>query len=251
MIAVIAAYRAWSKEKKSYKFCIDHALDITSLRELDNLRKQFFDLVCDAGLVLKHNAGDCSAARDNALLTSCCIVGGLYPNICTLIRPRKGSGPKGGRLLTKESDTPCRPSSSSFQKVRMQRASETGADAYAVFYSKHRSVGTVSAGQQRPPETFLSEVNFVSKFALLLFGGEPELIKNAIVLDKWLKFKVSSDEDSVKQNSILILSLRELLDTVILDRVVDTSSPPEEKSKMVDRHKRIIEVVCRVLADEG
>ena len=43
--------------------------------------------------------------------------------------------------------------------------------------------------------TFLSEVNFVSNFALLLFGGELELVNNTIIVDKWLKFKVSSDEE--------------------------------------------------------
>jgi len=43
--------------------------------------------------------------------------------------------------------------------------------------------------------TFLSEVNFVSNFALLLFGGELELVHNTIIVDKWLKFKVSSDEE--------------------------------------------------------
>ena len=253
MIAVIATYRTWSKEKgkKSYKFCNEHALNITTLREMESLKRQFWDLIEDAGLVPRNNAGDCNAACDDALLTSCCIVSGLYPNICTLIRPKKGSGPKGGRLLTKDSDVACRPSSSSFQKLRVQRASESGSDAYGVFYSKHRSIGTVSAGQKRPPETFLSELNFVSKFALLLFGGEPELVQNAIILDKWLKFKVSSDEEISKQNSTLILSLRELLDEVILERVVGMTSSPEERSRLVDRHKRIIEVVRKVLADES
>ena len=165
--------------------------------------------------------------------------------------PKKWGWTQRGRLLTKDSDMTCRPSSSSFQKLRVQRTSESGPDAYAVFYSKHRSIGTVSAGQKRPPETFLSELNFVSKFALLLFGGEPELVQNAIILDKWLKFKVSSDEEISKQNSTLILSLRELLNEVILERVVEMTSSPEERSHLVHRHKRIIENVRKVLADES
>jgi len=64
-------------------------------------------------------------------------------------------------------------------------------DAYAVYHSNHRSLGT----EQNRPMTFLSEVNFVSNFALLLFGGELELVHNTIIVDKWLKFKVSSDEE--------------------------------------------------------
>ncbi|KAL7537502.1 hypothetical protein ACHAXR_007857 [Thalassiosira sp. AJA248-18] len=260
LIAVIAAYRAWSslrtkKKGDRDKFCRSHALNSTSLGEMDTLRRQFFDLMVDAGLVSRleknddsRDSDDSNIASEDALLTSCCLVAGLYPNICSLVRPRRG-GPKGGRLLTNDSEATCRPSSSSFQRKRVQQASESGKDAYAVYYAKHRSLGTVSPGQKRTPETFLSEVNFVSKFALLLFGGELELVKNAIIVDKWLKFKVGSDDEHVKQNAVLILSLRELLDKVILEHVVETFSSPEEKLKMVESHKRIIKVVRRVLQD--
>jgi len=258
LIAVIAAYRAWKKVEKRnrWKFCRSHALDVMLLGEMEKMRKQFFDLIVDAGLVSRSEGSngshdDCNVASDDALLTSCCIVGGLYPNVCTLIRP---TGPRQGcgRLLTNDSDAPCRPSSESFQRRRVQQASKSGKDAYAVYHAKHQTLGTTSSvGQKRPPETFLSEVNFVSRFALLLFGGQPQLVKNAIIVDQWLKFKVSSDEESIKQNAVLILSLRELLDKVILEHVVETFSSPEEKSKMIERHKGIIEVVRRVLSDEG
>ena len=73
------------------------------------------------------------------------------------------------------------------------------------------------------------------------------VVQNTIVLDKWLKFKVSSNEEISKQNSTLILSLRELLDEVILERVVGMTSSPEERSNLVDRRKIIIEVVRKVL----
>ena len=99
--------------------------------------------------------------------------------------------------------------------------------------------------------TFLSEVNFVSKFALLLFGGELELVNNAIIVDKWLKFKVSSDEEGGKLNAILVLSLRELLDKMILDHVVEKVSCPVKKATMGECRKRIIGVVRSILADES
>ena len=215
------------------KFCRDHALNNTTLVEMETLRRQFFDLIVDAGLVSKNNGfsdrDDCNIANDDALLTSCCLVGGLYPNICTLIRPTGGSK-SGGRLLTNGSDATCRPSSSSFQRLRVQKASKSGKDAYAIYHSKHRSVGTaLPAGQKKAPESFLSEVNFISKFALILFGGQLELVKNAIIVDKWLKFKVSSDEETAKQNAVLILSLRDLLDQVILENMTFASSGSEEE----------------------
>ena len=256
LIAVVAAYRAWTKEKHHQrdKFCRSHALNSMTLRDMDTLRKQFLGLMIDAGLVVPQNndssdMDDCNIANEDALLTSCCIVGGLYPNIATLIRPTSPKG--GGRLLTNDSKDTCRPSSNSFQRTRVQRASKSGKDAYAVFHSKHRSLGTSTPGNKRPPETFLSEVNFVSKFALILFGGELELVKNAIIVDKWLKFKVSSDDESTKVSAVLILTLRELLDRVILEHVVETFSSLEDKTKMIDRHSRIIKVVRMILSDEG
>lgn len=259
LIAVIATYRAFEKKKAYHQrenFCRGHALNSTTLRDMETLRRQFLDLMVDSGLVSRNNGpsdvDDCNVANDDALLTSCCILGGLFPNICTLIRPTNAKGWLNiGRLLT-DDGAACSPSSNSFQRTRVQNASRSGKDAYAVYHSKHRSVGTASPGQKkRPPETFLSDVNFVSKFALLLFGGELQLVKNAIIVDKWLKFKVGSDEESVKQNAVLIMSLRELLDRVILEHVVETFASSVEKAKMVERHKRIIEVVRMILSDEG
>ena len=256
LIAVVAAYRVWSKEKhhQREKFCRNHALNSMTLRDMDTLRNQFLGLIIDAGLVSQNNGSsdmdDCNIANEDALLTSCCIVGGLYPNIATLIRPTSPKG-GGGRLLTNDSKDTCRPSSNSFQRTRVQRASKSGKDAYAVFHSKHRSLGTSIPGNKRPPETFLSEVNFVSRFALILFGGELELVKNAVIVDEWLKFKVSSEDESAKVNAVLILSLRKLLDRVILEHVVETFSSLEDKSKMIDCHSRIIKVVRMILSDEG
>ena len=76
----------------------------------------------------------------------------------------------------------------------------------------------------------------------------------AIIVDKWLKFKVSSDDEGgsgAKGNAVLILTLRELLDRVILEHVVETFSSPEDKTKMIDCHSRIIKVVRMILSDEG
>ena len=119
---------------------------------------------------------------------------------------------------------------------------------YAVYHSKHRSIGT---DQNRLPVTYLSEVNFVSKFALLLFGGELDLVNNSIIVDNWLKFKVCSDEKGGKLNAILILSLRELLDKMILEHLVEKASCPVKKGKTDGRRRRIIEVVRNILLDEG
>lgn len=115
----------------------------------------------------------------------------------------------------------------------------------------------MDGGKVQPRRSYLSEVNFVSKkISPLLFGGQLELVKNAIIIDGWLKFKVSDDgresrKGSAVDNAVLILSLRDVLDRVILEHVVETFASSEEKSTMMKRHKRIIEVVRQILSEEG
>mmetsp|Transcript_24768 Transcript_24768/g.58540 ORF Transcript_24768/g.58540 Transcript_24768/m.58540 type:complete len:426 (-) Transcript_24768:173-1450(-) len=298
LIAAVATYRAWTQkttESQRWKFCRHHALDYATLRDMDRLRGQFRGLLADAGFVARsqkppnrssnnnnnksnnydgngngNGDGDdwCHRARDDALLTSCCLVAGLYPNICSLIRPRKG-GPRGGRLYTNDGDE-CLPQSNSFQRKRVREAAQTGKDAYAVYHAKHRTLGTNHANnhqKQGASEIFLTEVNFVSRFALLLFGGDLEIVQNAIVVDGWLKFKVSSESSTsdgeknsktpradTVNNAFLILALREQLDQMILERVVSESSAdgdPGETRRTKERHENVIRVVRKLLSEEG
>jgi hypothetical protein len=185
----------------------------------------------------------------------------LYPNICTLMRPRKG-GPRGGRLLTKEGDV-CRPHFSSFQRTRIQQAAEVGRDAYAVFHAKQKIIGTAANGSARrsgsavekPQEVLLTEVNFVSRFALLLFGSELHIVKNAIIVDGWLKFKVTSTNDDndarALENAVLLVSLREAVDKVVSDHVMNTNANKDRKQVMMARQKSVIQVIRKLLAEEG
>jgi hypothetical protein len=239
LIASIAAYNQWAKERNDKErgvFASQNGLDKMALKEIHSLRRQYEDCLKDAGFLTKGIAYY-NKAKDDALLTSCCLVAGMYPNICTLTRPRKG-GPKGGRLLTKDGDE-CRPSSSSFQMQRIRNAAESGKDAYAVFHAKHRSVGT---GHQQG-QVFLSEVNFVSRFALLLFGGELEVQNNALIVDGWLKFKVGEKGTS---NAVLIQELRYQLDNIMVGHIAS-----KEKDSMWEEDcQQVVDVVRQLLAQE-
>lgn len=264
LIAAIACYREWAKrssDKERFDFACQNALDHVALKEMQELRKQYLDLLIDAGFV-SHSSGGSGRSnnrlpqnqfQDDALLTSCCLVAGLYPNVCTLMRPRKG-GPKGGRLLTKDGDV-CRPQMQSFQSTRVQKAAETGKDAYAVYHNKHRSLGT--GNNRSGGEVFLSEVNFVSRYALLLFSGELEIVKNAIVLDGWLKFKIG--EKSVA-GAVLLLALRDELDQSLLQQISreNNSNGGEHgdddddlaRQKEQEDTKELMNVVRQLLAEE-
>jgi hypothetical protein len=195
---------------------------------------------------------------DNALLTSCCILAGLYPNIATLVRPVKGKlGFRGGRLMTRNGDS-CVPSSSSFQAERVRSVAETGRDAYAVFHSKLKlSV----ADCLRPDRIILDGVNFVSRFALILFGGELQVHDNFLVVDEWLKFKVSgsssagSNEDDARKKvrpvvaAILLHELRKELDALLLLRLHHCLS--KNDARETDRRSDdLIQLVLRILEQE-
>ena len=208
------------------------------MKEIHELRNQYLAYLRDAGFV-GHDAKNHNRHCDDALLTSCCLVAGLYPNVCTLMRPRKG-GPKGGRLLTKEGNV-CRPQSQSFQRSRIQRAAESGKDAYAVYHTKHQSVGTKAS------EVFLSEVNFVSRYALLLFGGELEIVKNAVIVDGWLKFKVDGSETSLA-GAVLLLALRDELDASLLRQIAKGAGNGNGGDG--DAAAEMLDVIKKILMDE-
>eukprot|EP00956_Cyclotella_meneghiniana_P023885 scaffold47280_cov66-Cyclotella_meneghiniana.AAC.1 len=222
----------------------DRQLDPNRIEARDNLIMNGFggtvkgDLIAVVA-VFRSWQTQSNRTNDDALLTTCCLVAGLYPNVCTLIRDSKS-----GKLLTKENEA-CQPSSDSFQRKRVKYASQTGRDAYAVYHAKYQTIGVTSEAQNQP-RIFLSEVNFVNKFTLLLFGGDLELANNALIVDGWLKFKVDGNKEKSKggdlNNAVLILSLRKIIDDLILEHV--------EQMIMVDIHKRTIDTIRLLIAQE-
>lgn len=243
-IASIAAYEEWTK-RSNYRqrrdYAKEHGLNHIVLVDVFNLRQQFRTCMLDAGFVSSRR--DKGAYSENALLTSCCLVAGLYPNVATLMRPVRGKlGFRGGRLLSKDGSV-CTPTSQSLQVGRVRNVSETGRDAYAVYQSKNRIVGAAKAGASgaQQQKIFLTEVNFVSKFALLLFGGNLQVKDNFLVVDDWLKFKVG---DKGRSTAILMTELRRELDMVFLNQLSGSDSSNSR------RDDPVIDMVVRLLQDE-
>lgn len=297
LVAAVAAFDTWKTfnkggghgygaDKERRKFARENALDHNALLEIKGLRTQFQDSLVDAGLWEDEEEDDntkksqiITAAdktsnnnnNDDAHLTSCCLVAGLYPNIATIMRPSDKHRIRGGKLVIKGGDTFV-PSSSSFQRDRVRNAKK---DTYAVFLSKHQNVGstsgtnTTSASKKSTaatPFSFLSEVNFVSRFSLLLFGGDIVVRDNCLIVDGWLKFKVtvretddSNGETKKKKKggggsseayAILIRELRKELDIVMLEYIGSNGIEKERRVVLDGRCKRVIDVVKHLLADE-
>jgi hypothetical protein len=144
-----------------------------------------------------------------------------------------------GRLITRDEDM-CLPSSSSFQAARVQKVAETGKDAYAVFHEKIQVKGTGGGSGK----IYLNQVNFVSRYALLLFGGQGEIIDDAIVLDGWLKFKVG---DRGNVGVVLIHELRKELDKVLLRHIQIRNT---RDVRLGEECQRIVHVVRKLLQEE-
>ena len=97
----------------------------------------------------------------------------------------------------------------------MRYASHIGKDAYVVYHTKHRSVTQGGDGQ-----TYLNNVSFVSRFALLLFAGSPGDTKvegNVLVLNDFVKFKIG---DGGENTAILVHEMRSLCDTMLVERLM-------------------------------
>ena len=130
-IAAIAAYNAWSssakssksdKNKQLRKFATEHALNYNALVDIKGLRRQYKDALQASGL-LRINESD-NKYGDDPLLTSCCLVAGLYPNVASLVRPSKELKISRAFLMTKFGEK-CYSSSDSFQLARIRNASES------------------------------------------------------------------------------------------------------------------------------
>ena len=251
LIGVIAAFNAWAtfsnREKERKKFASRNALDHNALTEMQGLRTQFKDSLRASGLLIemsRKNEEDSVSNNMNASLVTCCLVAGLYPNIATLMRPSRKHKIFAARLITKNGDS-CKASSSSFQQERLKRAREEGKDAYAVYHSKHLFIGSTDESQRTIQQIFLSEINFVSRFAIILFGGQIEVRKNFLLVDEWLKFKVADEEESKSAsqiNAVLIQELRRELDNTLLIRIAGELGH--------GKYERVIGTVRRLLSEE-
>ena len=248
LIAVAAAYFKWEKHEdrnERRKFVKSHFLDFDAISEITRLRSQIKDSLNQAGFLAdKESTMYANANNDNALFVSCCIVAGLYPNVATLVRKVPGARNRRPKLLTKDGDL-CFPSSSSFQRDRVRNAKSEGHDTYAVYLSKFCIVHTTDSDDRNQKSITLTDVNFISRYSVLLFGGNLEMKGNSIICDDWLKFKL--DGDCSKYSAHLIHALREELDSILLKQIcVDAT----ENRFRLDQSVEVIKFVGRLISEE-
>jgi len=175
------------------------------------------------------------------------------------VRPSKIRRIRFARLITKNGDC-CRPSWSSFQLERIRNCSESGSDAYAVYHGKQITIGTSADANdvRKKQEPFLSDINFVPRFAILLFGKLIKVKENCLIVDDWLKFKVVDDlsedtqklSDKTRVNAILVNEVRKALDNVMSKRIIYSGSCCSEDGDD-DESERVISVVKTLVLTSG
>lgn len=86
-LALVRAYEGWKDAEidlAGYEYCWKNFLSAQSMKAIDALRREFFSLLKDIGLV-DSNTNSCNAWSHDVHLIQAVICYGLYPGICSVV----------------------------------------------------------------------------------------------------------------------------------------------------------------------
>ena len=86
-LALVQAYEGWKeaeRQQSGYEYCWRNFLSAQTLKAIDSLRRQFFYLLKDAGLV-ENNTEACNKWSHDEHLIRAVICAGLFPGICSVV----------------------------------------------------------------------------------------------------------------------------------------------------------------------
>ncbi|KAE8077239.1 hypothetical protein FH972_015819 [Carpinus fangiana] len=89
--ALVRAYEGWKDAERDiagYEYCWRNFLSVQSMKAIDSLRKEFFSLLKDTGLV-DGNTTSYNAWSHDEHLVRAVICSGLYPGICSVVHNEK------------------------------------------------------------------------------------------------------------------------------------------------------------------
>lgn len=90
-LALVQAYEGWKeaeRQQSGYEYCWRNFLSAQTLKAIDSLRRQFFYLLKDAGLV-ENNTEACNKWSHDEHLIRAVICAGLFPGICSVVNKEK------------------------------------------------------------------------------------------------------------------------------------------------------------------
>ncbi|CAN6451780.1 unnamed protein product [Victoria cruziana] len=90
-LALVRAYDGWRNAERDgagYEYCWRNFLSAQTMKAIDSLRRQFFCLLKDTGL-LDDNTDECSTWSYDVYLVRSIICAGLYPGVCSVVNKEK------------------------------------------------------------------------------------------------------------------------------------------------------------------
>ncbi|XP_071908513.1 DExH-box ATP-dependent RNA helicase DExH1 isoform X1 [Coffea arabica] len=175
-IALLKAFEGWKAAKRNgaeRAFCWENFLSMVTLQMMDDMRKQFLDLLSDIGFVDKsHGANAYNKYSDDLEMVCAILCAGLYPNVVQCKRRGKRTA-----LYTKE-----------VGKVDIHPASvNAGVHLFPLPYM-------VYSEKVKTTSIYIRDSTNISDYALLMFGGSliPSKSGNGIeMLGGYLHFSAS------------------------------------------------------------
>lgn len=219
-LAVVRAYEGWKyaeRQQSGYEYCWTNFLSAQTLKAIDSLRKQFFYLLKDTGLV-DLDKESCNMWRNDQHLVRAIICAGLFPGVCSAVNKERSI-----MLKTME-------------------------DGQVLLYSN-----SVNAQEPEIPypwlvfndkikvnAVFLRDSTAVSDSAMLLFGGRISrggLDGHLKMLGGYLEFFMKPDLANI------YLSMKQELDELVLSKLVDPTLD-------IHSHKDLLSAVRMLISED-
>ena len=234
-IAVLLAFNQWrelrQKDGRQAKaFLRDNFLSYISLSNIMRLKKQLEKYMSDIGFrSSSHQAerkGYNKSECEDLHLVRAVIAAGLYPNI--VIAPQSFSGKAAGEVA-----------------LRGQKINEIYLHPSTIAFTAKQLVSRYGCYHEimKTSKIYIRDLTAVSKFAILLFGGNLKVYQThgVVAVDEWLKFRVGA------KPATLIKHLRAQLEALLLEKIMDPSIDVAESRK----GRAVIDAVATLLKLEG
>lgn len=232
LVNVWKAFRQADQSGNARQFCREKYLNFAVLREIQDARYHFLDLLCGLGLISREVLGDCvgKVSLEQKLVTSdyclydsieqvvhAVIYAGLNPNVASL---SWGVRPDDLRAIHKNEQLIIQSSVNS-------KASRLAPSSWLTFFEKFGTEKRVT----------ISTTAFVSPFCLLLFGSEVQVLhlERKVIVDNWIIVSLAA------KTGIMIREIRNRLQNLL--------SSLFNESNMADPHRddSVLEAIVKLL----
>ena len=238
-LTLLRAFDGWRNAKsrgEEWSFCRRYFLSNTTLRMIDEMRKQFFELLIGIGFMSEMRGSSKSSRRrwqkhllngphnanaSNLSLIRSVICAGLYPNILRIMPTKKeGEEPK---IKAKDGEVFIHPVSVNFQEKRFNSRK------LLVYMEKVKS-----------SKVYIRDCSVISPYSVLLFGGSVKYYSSdkVVCVDGWLPFLTDRRVAAVMK--VLRNELNELLERKI-------QRPNED---LTEASKKVMNAVSHLLWSE-